>query len=229
MVGRGTEFISLYIPKNKSVSDVTNYLKLEKATASNIKSDQVRHAVQENLERCIQRLRQIKSGGLALFSGNNHLYEMVIDNIPWYYRCSKIFQTDLIILEQTPKIAILAMDLSEACFGYLQGNRLFVLKSVTSGIPNKHRKGGFSANRFEHVRQEAKHDWFKRLADYAREYFLDNQSVEKLVIHGESFTKREFLKQNLLEYRLQNIAQLSDGCYAGEDGLYECKNMLANL
>ena len=154
---------------------------------------------------------------------------MVLDNIPWYYRCSKTFQTDLIQLISHPKIAMIAMDLSEASFGYLQGERLFILKSITSGIPNKHRDGGQSAKRFQHIREEAKHDWFKRIADYAREYFLDSQRVERLVIHGESFTKREFLKQDLLEYRLQNIATLSDGCYAGEDGLYECKNMLANL
>ena len=227
-MGRGTEFISLYIPRNKNISDVTNYLKLEKATANNIKSDHVRHAVEENLERCIQRLRQIKSGGLALFSGNDHLYEMILDNIPWYYRCQKTFQTQILdsSLCSGNILGIISMDLEKCAFGSLQGNNVLLFKEITSGIPSKHSKGGQSAKRFEHIRREAKHDWFKRIADYAREYFLDNQRVEKLIIHGESFTKREFIKQNLLEYRLQNITQLSDGCYAGEDGLYEYKNKI---
>lgn len=156
---------------------------------------------------------------------------MEVDNIPWYYRCSKTFQTELLgdLLNVGEIVGCIAMDLTQCGFALMFGTRMVILKEITSGIPNKHRDGGQSAKRFQHIREEAKHDWFKRIADYARIYFLDNQRVKKLIIHGESFTKREFLKQDLLEYRLQQIAELSDGCYAGEDGLYECKNMISNL
>lgn len=224
MVGRGTELISLYVPKNKNINDVVRYLKQEQSTAKNIKSDQTRYNVERNLEMCIQRLKGINIGGFALFAGNNHLYEITTE-CPWYYRCEKTFQTNLIKLDSTPKIAIISMDIQEASFGLLDGDQISILQTATSGIPSKHRKGGQSSQRFKHVREEAKHDWFKRIAEHAREYFLD-KNISKLIIHGESFTKREFIKQNLLEYRLQKLVQLSDGCYAGEDGLYECKNMI---
>ncbi len=120
------------------------------------------------------------------------------------------------------------MDITECSFGY-SSNQMTCLKTITSGIAPKHRAGGSSSQRFKHLREEAKRDWFKRIADYAREYFLDGKRVEKLIIHGESFTKREFIKANLLEYRLQKIVELSDGCYAGEDGLYELKNQLSYI
>lgn len=121
-------------------------------------------------------------------------------------------------------MGIISMDLDDCAFA-LSSNPTYPLKVLTSGIPSKHRKGGQSSQRFKHLREEAKRNWFKRIADYAREYFLDGKRVEKIIIHGESFTKREFIKSNLLEYRLQKIVELSDGCYSGEDGLYECRNM----
>jgi len=181
----------------------------------------------------------MKQGGFALFSGNENLYEVVGEvgtwdeslNLPWLYQCSKNFQTSLLRqnLDQRKKvIGCIAMDLTECSLAYLSGS-MDIQKTFTSGIPSKHRKGGQSAKRFDHLRKEAKHEWFKRIAEYSRKYFLDNRTVDKIIIHGESFTKREFIKGNYLEYRLQKIVQLSDGCYAGEDGLYELKNLLSYI
>lgn len=188
----------------------------------------MRHAVETNLERCIQRLRNVNRGGLVLFSGNEHLYEMQMDDIPWYYRCSKQFQTSILseFLDLTKEVTgVIAMDIDQCGFGYLVGSKLVSLKTITSGIASKHSKGGQSQRRYERQREMFRNDYFNRIADYAREYFLDNKRITKLIIHGESFTKRLFLKENKLEYRLQNMAQLSDGCYAGEDGLYEVMNL----
>lgn len=200
-----------------------NYLKQEKSTSKNIKSDATRRAVQENLETAIQILRQNKSGGFALFVGQNHRYIIYSDMIPWYYRCDKIFITSLLQVEEKDLIGCIAMDVSECAFGYLN-NGVQLIKSIESGIQSKHRAGGQSSQRFKHLRAEAKHNWFKRIAEYAREYFLDNKQVKSLVIHGESFTKSEFLNGEYLEYRLQAISRKSDGCYAGHDGLFEANN-----
>ena len=200
------------------------------ATSKNIKSDHVRHAVEENLERCIQRLRNVNRGGLALFSGNEHLYEIRAENIPWYYQCSRSFQTQILggLLDSTKEVTgIIAMDIEQCAFGYLVGSQLVKLKEISSGIAGKHSKGGQSQRRYERQREMFRNDYFNRIAGYAREYFLDNKRVNKLVIHGESFTKKLFLKENYLEYRLQQQAITTDGCYAGEDGLYEVKNLLA--
>ncbi|KKN06017.1 hypothetical protein LCGC14_1081630 [marine sediment metagenome] len=183
------------------------------------------------MERCIQKLKYHKSGGIALFAGNDDLYEVPIGDTPWMYQCSKDFNTILLKrnLDRGKKvIGCIALDLTECSVAYLSDS-LDILKTFTSGIPSKHSKGGQSAKRFEHLRKEAKHDWFKRVAEYARTYFLDNRKVDRIIIHGESFTKREFMKGNYLEYRLQKIVELSDGCYAGEEGLYEMRNMLSNI
>ena len=165
---------------------------------------------------------------MVLFSGNDNLYEVELD-LPWYYRCSKEFQTQMLDFQLslgTKLIGVIAMDVEQCAFGYIEGWKLLQLEIMTSGIPSKHSKGGQSAKRFDHLRQEAKRDWFKRIADHARKHFLDDVRVEKIIIHGESFTKRDFIKANVLEYRLQKKVELSDGCYAGEEGLYECRNML---
>ncbi len=151
-----------------------------------------------------------------------------MSNIPWYYRCSKQFQTQILgnLLDSTKEVlGILAMDIESCAFGYLVGTQLIVLKEITSGIAGKHSKGGQSQRRYERQREMFRNDYFNRIAGYAREYFLDNKRVTKCIIHGESFTKRLFLKENKLEYRLQNMAVISDGCYAGEDGLYEAMNI----
>jgi len=206
---------------------VVNYLKQEKATSKNIKSDHIRHEVEKNLDRIIQRLKHHNEGGLVLYSGNDSLYE-VKGEFPWYYRCSKNFNLEIFgnSLDMGKNIiGVISMDLEKCAFS-ISPTLTTPLKEIQSGIPNKHRAGGQSSQRFKHLRDEAKRDWFKRIADYAREYFLDKPNLEKIIIHGESFTKREFLKSGLLEYRLQAKAELSDGCYAGEDGLYEYKNML---
>ena len=227
MTGNGTTLISLYIPSSKKISDVVNYLKQEKATSKNIKSDHVRHEVESNLDRVIQRLKYHKVGGMVLYSGNDSLYE-VVGEFPWYYRCSKTFQIQILtntLDSMTEVIGVISMDLVDCAFS-ISPNVTLSLKNITSGIPSKHRAGGQSSQRFKHLREEAKRNWFKRIADYARFYFMDSQRVERIIIHGESFTKREFLKSGVLEYRLQKIAELSDGCYAGEDGLYELRNNL---
>jgi peptide chain release factor subunit 1 len=202
-----------------------NYLKQEKSTSKNIKSDATRHAVQDNLETAIQILRQNKSGGFALFVGRDRRYLVQCDTIPWYYRCDKVFITSLLQIEDKDLVGCIAMDVSECAFGYLSNGVQFI-KSIESGIQSKHRAGGQSSQRFKHLREEAKHNWFKRIAEYAREYFLDNKQVKYLVVHGESFTKAEFLDGDYLEYRLQKKATKSDGCYAGHDGLFEANNKI---
>lgn len=202
-----------------------SYLKQEKATSKNIKSDSVRHQVESNLERAIQILRQYKSGGFALFSGNGTCYVIYDDLIPWYYRCSKEFITNIIRTDDGDLVGCISMDANDCGFGYIN-NGVKLLKTIESGIPQKHKKGGQSAKRFNHLRKEAKHEWFKRIAEYARLYFLDNKQVKTLIIHGESFTKSEFINGGYLEYRLQNISKVSDGCYAGHDGLFEANNNL---
>ena len=57
--GRGTELISLYIPFDKQISDVTNHLSEEHGQASNIMSKYTRTNVQGALESLLAKLRYL--------------------------------------------------------------------------------------------------------------------------------------------------------------------------
>jgi len=58
--GRGTELISLYVPPERQIHEVTTNLREEHGTASNIKSRTTRKNVQDAIERVIQRLKLFK-------------------------------------------------------------------------------------------------------------------------------------------------------------------------
>src|SRR4030067_748597 len=71
--GRGTELISLYVPPDKQISDVANYLRGEYSQSSNIKSQSTRKHVQGAIESILQRLKYYKQpppNGLVFFTGH---------------------------------------------------------------------------------------------------------------------------------------------------------------
>ena len=55
MQGRGTELISLYVPPDKQIPDVTAYLRNELSQASNIKSKSTRKNVGAAIESILNR------------------------------------------------------------------------------------------------------------------------------------------------------------------------------
>jgi peptide chain release factor subunit 1 len=70
--GYHTELISLYIPPEKKILDVTNYLKNEYGKASNIKSNSNRKFVMDCITAIQQELklyRQPPETGIAFFCG----------------------------------------------------------------------------------------------------------------------------------------------------------------
>ena len=71
--GRGTELISLYIPPDKQIWDVVQYLREEFSTSSNIKSKSTRKNVLSAIESIMSRLKYYKSPpptGLVFFVGH---------------------------------------------------------------------------------------------------------------------------------------------------------------
>ena len=71
--GRGTELVSVYVPPDKLISDVANYLRGEYSQSSNIKSQSTRKHVQGAIESILQRLKYYKEAppnGLVFFTGH---------------------------------------------------------------------------------------------------------------------------------------------------------------
>ena len=70
--GRGTELITVYIPKGKQLHEIINALQQEQGTADNIKSDLTRTHVVDSLGKVVQRLKLYKKTperGLVIFCG----------------------------------------------------------------------------------------------------------------------------------------------------------------
>ncbi len=70
--GFHTELISLYIPHDRKISDVTNHLKNEISESQNIKSKLTRKNVLDSISTLIGQLKNIKEipeNGLVMFSG----------------------------------------------------------------------------------------------------------------------------------------------------------------
>lgn len=243
--GRGTELISLYIPPKKRISDIVNYLRQEYSTAANIKSDTTRKNVQSAILKVIERLKyynQAPENGLVIFCGaipragpGTEKMEIYVIEPPEplnvnLYRCDDHFHTEYLeeTLREKEVYGLISIDVNDAAIGLLEGRRLDILGTYTSGIPGKHRAGGQSARRFERLREQEIHHYFNRIAKHVNEFFLREDVFNRLrgiLIGGPGFTKKDFVEGARLDYRLkEKIIDFIDTNYSGEEGLRELVN-----
>ena len=242
ITGRGTELISVYVPKGKQLHLVINTLREEQGTADNIKSDLTRTHVVDSLSRVQQRLKLYKNTperGLVIFcgavppEGGGPIGSEVIkvweieppkDLSTFLYRCDDHFHVDILkdMLKDDNLIGFLAIDTKDAGWGLLYGNKIEVLRETSSGVAGKHRQGGQSARRFERLREMELTYYYNRIAEVTKEFFIDIYPIKGLVVSGPGPTKEDFLKSNYLEYRLQNmVIAVLDTSYSGSEGIRE--------
>lgn len=240
--GRGTELISVYIPKNRQLHEVIGTLQSEQGTATNIKSDLTRTHVVDSLGKVIQRLKLYKKTperGLVVFCGALppdesapigsevlEIYEIdpIKDLKQYLYRCDDHFHVDILkdMLRDDNIIGFLAIDAKDCGWGLLRGDRLEVLSQTGSGVAGKHRQGGQSAKRFQKLREMELTYYFNRVARTTQELFLDIHKIKGMIVSGPGPTKEEFIKGNHLEYRLKNmILSTIDSSYSGAEGVRE--------
>ena len=240
--GRGTELITVYIPKGKQLHEIIGTLQQEQGTADNIKSDLTRSHVVDSLGKVVQRLKLYKKTperGLVMFCGalppeeGGPLGSEVVkvweidppkDLNQYLYRCDDHFHVDILkdMLKDDNLIGFLAIDSKDAGWGLLHGDKIEVLSQTGSGVAGKHRQGGQSAKRFQKLREMELTYYFNRVAQTTREFFIDIYPVKGLVISGPGPTKEDFINGNYLEYRLQNnIIATIDSSYSGSEGIRE--------
>lgn len=240
--GRGTELISVYVPKGKQLHLVINTLREEQGTADNIKSDLTRSHVVDSLSRVQQRLKLYKNTpdrGLVIFcgavppEGGGPIGSEVIkvweieppkDLTTFLYRCDDHFHVDILkdMLKDDNLIGFLAIDTKDTGWGLLYGNKIEVLRETSSGVAGKHRQGGQSARRFERLREMELTYYYNRIAEVTKEFFIDIYPIKGLIVSGPGPTKEDFLKSNYLEYRLQNmVIAVLDTSYSGSEGIRE--------
>ena len=246
--GRGTELISVYIPPNKQISDVTSQLRDEHGQASNIKSKSTRTNVQSALDSIISRLKYIKKppeNGIIIFcgaidiGGDKTQMETTVVEPPepiniYKYHCNSTFflepLKDMLLEKKT--FGLLVLDKREATAGLLIGKQITPMKHMTSTVPGKQGRGGQSQRRFERLREIAIADFYNRVADHANEVFLplNHKGLEGVLIGGPSPTKEEFIKGEYLHHEIQRkITGIYDVAYTDESGLNELVDKAQDL
>ena len=237
--GRGTELVTVYIPPGKQVHEVMADLRNEYGTASNIKSKTTRKNVQEALTKVMERLKlfeRIPDTGLAIFAGNIASDQLGVGDmqtfsiIPpepigiYYYRCEHKFMLDPLwdLLEHEDSYGIVVMDAKEATLAMVKGQRVEVLKNMTSGVGGKTRAGGQSARRYERLRQMHLQEYYNRVGEAMTNVYLNMPELKGIILGGPGPTKEEFLNGNYLHYEIrEKILTTVDTGYTGLEGVKE--------
>ncbi|MFB6120074.1 MAG: peptide chain release factor aRF-1 [Halobacteriaceae archaeon] len=239
--GSGTQLVTIYIPPDKQISDVVAHVTQEHSEASNIKSKQTRTNVQDALSSIKSRLRYYDNfppeNGLVIFSGaidsgggQTKMLTRVLESPPqpiqsFRYHCDSEFLTEPLegMLADKGLYGLIVLDRREANVGWLQGKRVEPVKSASSLVPGKQRKGGQSAQRFARLRLEAIDNFYQEVAGMADDLFVPRrEELDGILVGGPSPTKDEFLDGDYLHHELQDqVLGKFDVAYTDESGLYD--------
>ena len=236
--GFHTELISLYIPHDRKLSDVTNYLKNEVSESQNIKSKLTRKNVLDGISSLLGQLKNINEvpeNGLVMFSGaipqNNtpgtEKNELYIIHPPgkvqtFRYHCASEFLLWPLeeMLQPKETFGLIVIGRKESAVGYIRGNHVELVREFTSGIHGKHRAGGQSQKRYERLIEEGEKRFYRRIADDMNKIFLPMEDLSGLFIGGPGPSKEKFVNDESLDYRLrEKIIDVVDLGYGGSEGI----------
>ena len=236
--GSGTQLVTIYVPEDKQLSDVVAHVTQEHSEASNIKSKSTRTNVQDALTSIKDRLRYYDGppeNGLVLFSGavdsgggQTEMVTRVLESPPdpvqsFRYHCDSAFLTEPLeeMLADKGLFGLVVLDRREANVGWLRGKRVEPVKSASSLVPGKQRKGGQSAQRFARLRLEAIDNFYQEVAGMANDLFVPKRhEMDGILVGGPSPTKDEFLDGDYLHHELQDlVVDKFDVAYTDESGL----------
>ena len=239
--GRGTELVTVYIPPDKSITEITAYLRNEYAQSQNIKSRVTRKNVMWAIESLIGRLKVYKRpppNGLALFVGHMDVGKDVAVPVSYVfepprtvrvsaYRCDNQFWLEPLedLMIEHDLYGLIVIDRSEATLGWLKGKHVDVISNIQSLVPSKHGRGGQSQRRFERLIEQAAHEFYKKVGNIANEEFVGTENLSGILIGGPGYTKTYFAEKDYLHHELKKkIVEILDTSYTDESGLRELLN-----
>lgn len=236
--GFHTELVSLYIPHDRKISDITNHLKNEVSESQNIKSKLTRKNVLDSISSLLGQLKNINEvpeNGLVMFSGaipqsntpgteKNELY--IVDPpekvTTFRYHCASEFLLWPLEEKLTSKetYGLLVIGRAKSAVGYIRGDHIELVKEFTSGIHGKFRAGGQSQRRFERLNEEAEIAFYRRISETINNVFLNLEDLQGIFIGGPGQSKDKFVKDESLDYRLRDkILGIVDLGYGGTEGI----------
>ncbi|CBI19672.3 unnamed protein product, partial [Vitis vinifera] len=248
--GNGTSMISLIMPPRDQISRVTKMLGDEFGTASNIKSRVNRQSVLGAITSAQQRLKlynKVPPNGLVLYTGtivteDGKEKKVTIDFEPFrpinasLYLCDNKFHTEALneLLESDDKFGFIVMDGNGTLFGTLSGNTREVLHKFTVDLPKKHGRGGQSALRFARLRMEKRHNYVRKTAELATQFFINpatsQPNVAGLILAGSADFKTELSQSDMFDPRLQaKILNVVDVSYGGENGFNQAIELSSEI
>ncbi|PKC15082.1 peptide chain release factor eRF/aRF, subunit 1 [Rhizophagus irregularis] len=244
--GNGTSMISLIIPPKDQISRIAKMLADEYGTASNIKSRVNRLSVLAAITSTQQRLKlytKVPTNGLVVYCGTIVTEEgkekkVNIDFEPFkpintsLYLCDNKFHTEALseLLESDNKFGFIVMDGNGALFGTLSGNTREVIHKFAVELPKKHGRGGQSALRFARLREEKRHNYVRKVAELAVQFYITNDKVNVtgLILAGSADFKTELSQSDMFDNRLQTkVIKLVDVSYGGENGFNQAIELAA--
>lgn len=244
--GNGTSMISLIMPPKSQIAQTQAMLANEYGTASNIKSRVNRQSVLAAITSAQQRLKlytKVPPNGLVVYTGtvmtdDGKEKKMNIDFEPFkpintsLYLCDNKFHTEALneLLEADNKYGFIVMDGNGSLFGTLCGNNREILHKVSVDLPKKHGRGGQSALRFARLRMEKRHNYVRKVAELAVQFFItaDRPNVAGLVLAGSADFKTELSQSDMFDPRLQAVVlAVVDVSYGGENGFNQAIELSA--
>ncbi len=122
------------------------------------------------------------------------------------------------------------MDGNGCLYGTLQGNTREVLHKFTVDLPKKHGRGGQSALRFARLRLEKRHNYVRKCAEMAVQFFItDNKcNVQGIVMAGSADFKVDLLQSDLFDPRLvKAVIKTVDVSYGMDPGFNQAIELSA--
>jgi peptide chain release factor subunit 1 len=245
--GAGTSCITLILPPRSQISQAANMLTTEYGTASNIKSRVNRLSVLSAITSTQQKLKlynRVPDNGLCVFVGtvlNDEGKEKKISFAlePFkpintsLYMCDSRFHVEALeeLLETDSKWGFIIMDGNGSLFGTLSGNTREILYKFSVDLPKKHGRGGQSALRFSRLREEARRNYVRKVAELAVQHFItaDKVNVAGLVLAGSAELKTDLSSSDLFDGRLlAKVVKVVDVSYGGENGFNQAIELAAD-
>ena len=236
----GQMLITLYVPSDTPILEVTRFLKEELTRSGKVQDADSRKQVQTSISSILSYLKnynELPENGLAFFCqdsekpGSDHRCTILEPPEPlaiYLYRCSAKFELEPLkqMLETKKVYGLLVLDLSEARWGFLRGERIKTAGKSISSIHEKQRKGGQSSARFQRLRKVAVNEFFTRVGNLASETFLAEKDFflkfGGVLIGGPGMTKEDFFAGHFLHHEIQKrVIGLFDVEKTGEGGLSE--------
>lgn len=134
------------------------------------------------------------------------------------------------LLEDDDTFGFIVMDGNGCLYATLQGNTRSILHKFTVDLPKKHGRGGQSALRFARLRLEKRHNYVRKCAEMAVNFFIsDNKvNVAGLVLAGSADFKTDLFQSDMFDPRLQKaVIKTVDVSYGMDPGFNQAIELSA--